>query len=174
MSPQPENQPFDSPRIDPRINVNHGVRCHTINVDAMKSSCYSNHKPTGTSEGVMVDSISGNNNSIQDASLLNISQQQSVEKTNLESAKESASVTTMKLVDEATISDAAKNAYESEKEVLRFSRLAQRIKEPYDAGKVAQMKNMVDSGRINEYLSSINTDELVDSMLNSPSGAFLR
>ncbi len=122
----------------------------------------------------MVDSISGNNNGIQDASLLNISQQQSVEKVNVESAQESASATSIRLVDEATISDEAKKAYESEKEVLRFSRLAQRVKEPYDAGKVAQMKNLVDSGRINEYLRSINTDDLAESMLNSPSGAFLR
>jgi hypothetical protein len=125
----------------------------------------------------MVDSISGKPNNIQDASLLNIAQQQSsqsVEKVNLESAQDTAALGTTQLLDQATISDEAKKAYESEKEVLRLSRLAQRIKEPYDADKVAQMKNLVDSGRINEYLRSLNTDELADSILNSPSGAFLQ
>lgn len=125
----------------------------------------------------MVDSISGKPHNIQDASLLGINQQQSsesVEKVNVQSAQESANVSSLKLLDEATISDEAKKAYESEKEVLRFGRLAQRIKAPYDGDKVAQMKNLVDSGRINEYLRSINTDELANSMLNSSSGAFLR
>jgi hypothetical protein len=125
----------------------------------------------------MVDSISGNSSNIQDTSLLGIGQQQSsqsVEKVNVESAKDAAALASTKLLDEATISDEAKKAYESEKEVLRLSRLAQRIKEPYDAEKVAQMKNLVDSGRINEYLRSLNTDAIADSILNSPSGAFLK
>lgn len=125
----------------------------------------------------MVDSISGKPNHIQDANLLGVNQQQSsesVQKVNVESARESANVGSLKLLDEATISDEAKKAYESEKEVLRFSRLAQRIKEPYNSDKVAQMKNLVDNGRINDYLRSINTDELANSLLNSPSGAFLR
>lgn len=125
----------------------------------------------------MVDSISGKPNNIQDASLLGIGQQQSsqsVEKVNVESAKDAAALGSTKLLDEATISDEAKKAYESEKEVLRLSRLAQRIKEPYNADKVAQMKNMVDSGRINDYLRSLNTDAIAESILNSPSGAFLK
>lgn len=125
----------------------------------------------------MVDSISGNSNSIQDASLSGIDRQQasqSVEKTNLESANDSSSASTLQLVDQATISDAAKKAYESEKDTLRLSRLAQRIKEPYDADKVAQMKNMVENGGIDKYLSSINPEDLADSILNSPTGAALK
>jgi predicted lipid-binding transport protein (Tim44 family) len=125
----------------------------------------------------MVDSISGNSNSIQDASLLNVDRQQasqSVEKINVESAKDASGAGTLQLVDQATISDAAKKAYESEKDVMRLSRLAQRVKEPYDADKVAHLKNMVDSGRINDYLRSLNTDELAQSILNSPSGAAFR
>ncbi len=122
----------------------------------------------------MVDSISGKPNQIQDAGLLNIDRQQSVEKTNLESAKESSNAEVLRLVDQATISDEAKLAYEKEKEVLRYSRLAQRIKEPFDADKVSNIKNMLDNGRINEYLRSINTDELAQSILDSPSGASLR
>lgn len=124
----------------------------------------------------MVDSISGNSKNIQDAGLLNVNQQQSsqsVEKVNVESARESDAAT-LKLLDEASISDEAKKAWESEKEILRFSRLAQRVKEPFNAEKVAQLKNMVDTGRINDYLRSLNTEAIADSILNSPSGAFLR
>lgn len=122
----------------------------------------------------MVDSISGKPNQIQDAGLLNIDRQQSVEKTNLESANETSGASVIKLLDQATISDEAKTAYEKEKEVMRFSRLAQRIKEPVDSEKVGTIKNMLDNGRINEYLRSINTDALAQSILDSPSGAFLR
>lgn len=122
----------------------------------------------------MVDSISGNSNSIQDSGLLNVDRQQSVEKTNLESAREGQPAGLSKLLDEATISDEAKQAYQKDKEVMRFSRLAQRIQTPFDADKVAQIKNLLDNGRINEYLRNINTDELAQSLLDSPSAAFLR
>ena len=125
----------------------------------------------------MVDSISGKSNNIQDTGLLGLGQSQSsqsVEKVNIESAQDAAALSSTQLLDQATISDEARQAYENEKEVMRMSRLAQRIQEPYNADKVAQMKNLVDSGRINEYLRSVNTDELADSILNSPSGAFLK
>lgn len=122
----------------------------------------------------MVDSISGKTNPIQDNGLLNVDRQQSVEKNNLESASENKSASVLKLLDEATISDEAKNAYEKDKEVMRFSRLAQRIKTPFDSEKVANIKNMLDSGRINEYLRSINTEDLAQSLLNAPGSAFLR
>ena len=122
----------------------------------------------------MVDSISGNSNSIQDAALLNVDRQQAsqnVEKINVQAANDANASGTLQLVDQATISDAAKKAYESEKDVLRLSRLAQRIQEPYDVDKVARMKDLVDSGRINEYLRSVNTDDLAQSILDSASGA---
>ena len=118
----------------------------------------------------MVDSI--NNNGINET-LLNIGQQSNVEKVNKDSS-ETANVPSLKLLDSATISDEAKRAYESEKETIRFSRLAQRVKEPFDNDKVAYFKNMLDSGRINDYLRSVNTDELAGSMLKSAGGAFLR
>ncbi len=121
----------------------------------------------------MVDSISGKPNNIQDSSLLGVNQQ-NVEKINVDSARETANVPSLKLLDEATISDEAKQAYESEKEILRFSRLAQRIKEPFSSEKVAQLKGLLDSGRINDYLRSLNTDAIAENLLNSPSGAFLR
>ena len=122
----------------------------------------------------MVDSISGKSNPIQDNGLLNVDRQQSVEKTNLESAREGQSAGLSKLLDEATISDEAKQAYQKDKEVMRFSRLAQRIQVPFNSDKVAQIKNLLDNGRINEYLRSINTDELAQNLLDSPSAAFLR
>ena len=125
----------------------------------------------------MVDSISGNSNSIQDAGLLNVDRQQAsqnVEKINLESAKDTSTASSLQLVDQATISREAKMAYESEKETLRFSRLAQRIKEPYDVDKVAQMKNLLANGGIQDYLDNLNPEDLAQSMLNSPSGASLR
>jgi len=125
----------------------------------------------------MVDSISGNSNSIQDAGLLNVDRQQAsqtVEKINLESAQGTNATNSLQLVDQATISDEAKKAYESEKETLRFSRLAQRIKEPYDTDKVAQMKNLVANGGIKDYLDNLNTEDIAQSLLNSPSGASLR
>lgn len=125
----------------------------------------------------MVDSISGNSQQIQDAALRNVDQQrasESVEKVNVETAKETSNVASLQLLDKVNISDAAKQAYESEKEVLRFSRLAQRVQDSGSSERVAQLKSMVDSGRIQEYLRSVNTDDLADKILNSPTGAFLR
>jgi len=122
----------------------------------------------------MVDSISGKSHQIQDSGLLGVNQQQSVERVNTEAAQQTDKLSSLNLLDQATISDAAKKAYESEKEVLRFSRLAQRIKDAPDTDKVSNLKNLVDSGRINEYLRSVNTESLADSLLNSPSGAFLQ
>lgn len=122
----------------------------------------------------MVESISGHSPKIQDAALLGVNQQQTVERVNTEAAGQTEKLSALDLLDQATISDAAKNAYESEKEVLRFSRLAQRIKTPSDSDKVSHLKNLLDSGRINEYLRGLNTDSLAESLLNSPSGAFLR
>ncbi|HEY9746965.1 MAG TPA: hypothetical protein V6C99_12195 [Oculatellaceae cyanobacterium] len=121
----------------------------------------------------MVDSISGKSHPLQDADLLGVSQQQSVKRVNTEAAKQSENVS-LELLDQANISDEAKKAYESEKEVLRFSRLAQRIKESSDTAKISHLKNLVDSGRINEYLRGLNTEALAENILNSPSGAFLR
>jgi len=122
----------------------------------------------------MVDSISGKSNSIQDASLSGVDRQQasqSVEKINVESAKDAQGANSLSLVDSATISDEAKKAYESEKDVLRLSRLAQRVKEPYNAEKVAQLRELVNNGGVDGYLNSLNTDDLAQSILNSPSGA---
>ena len=66
-----------------------------------------------------------------------------------------------------TISDQARQAAESEKDVIKFSRLAQRDKTPFDSEKVATFKAMLDNGRINGYLSGLNTDKLAASMLET-------
>ncbi len=125
----------------------------------------------------MVDSISGKqNNPIQENNLLNIGAKsaEQVEQLNKEAAKASQSAPPLSTLDNATISDEAKKAYERDREILQFSRLAQRVKESYDAEKVGRLKDMVDSGRINEYLRNLNTSELADSILDGPAGAFLR
>jgi hypothetical protein len=125
------------------------------------------------SEEAMVDSILGNSPSIQDSGLLNVDRNQSsqnVEKVNVESAQESRGGATLQLVDHATISDAAKKAYESEKEVMRFGRLAQRLPEAYNADKVSQMKEMFSSSAgIQAYLGTIDTDALAQNLLDSNS-----
>jgi len=66
-----------------------------------------------------------------------------------------------------TISDQARKAAESEKDIIKFSRLAQRDKTPFDSDKVATFKAMLDNGRINSYLSGLNTDKLAASMLET-------
>ena len=119
----------------------------------------------------MVDRISGK--PVDNQQLLQVGQN-AVEKVNQEAAKESASVGSLGTLDQATISDEALKAYEQEKEVLKFSRLAMRVKEPYDADKVARMKDLIDSGRINDYLRNLDNGALADSILNSAAGAFLR
>lgn len=123
----------------------------------------------------MVDRVSGNyGNPIQDGNLLGVKQQQDIEKTNIDSAREAQTVSSLQQYDKASISDEAKLAYERDKEVLKFSRLAQRVRNDVDLDKVSQMKNLIDSGRINDYLRSLNTEALADSILNGPGGSFLR
>jgi fatty acid-binding protein DegV len=65
----------------------------------------------------------------------------------------------------STISDAAKEAYAKEKEVLKFSRLAQRTEAPYNTEKVAQLKQLVDSGQINQYLDNLSNETLANAMM---------
>lgn len=126
----------------------------------------------------MLDSISGKQSPIHGSDLNGVGAQQSsqsVEKVNVQSAKDSASVKSLdQFLDEAIISPEAKVAYEKEKASLQFARLAQRIKEPYNGETVGQMKNLLDSGRINEYLRTVNTDTLAQNILQSASGKFLR
>lgn len=120
----------------------------------------------------MVDRVSGS--PIQDSQLLQLGTQQAVEKVNQQAAADSSGVAANDLMDQATISDEAKNAYEQEKEVLKFSRLAMRVKEPVDTDKVARMKDLLDSGRINDYLRGLDAESMADSILNSATGSFLR
>lgn len=122
----------------------------------------------------MVDRISGKTDSLQEAGLLNVNTQQGVEKTGANTGKIADQAANISLVDEAAISDEARETYAAEKEALRFSRLAQRGKESVDLDKVARFKDLLDNGRINEYLRSLNTDTLAESLLTSSSGAFLK
>ena len=122
----------------------------------------------------MVDGISGKMDSLPEAGLLNVNTQQGTEKIggNANQAAEKAIPTN--LLDEAAISDEARQAYEVEKEAIRFSRMAQRGKETIDTDKVTHFKDLLDNGRINDYLRSLNTEALADSLLSSSSGPFLK
>ncbi|MBX2860667.1 MAG: flagellar biosynthesis anti-sigma factor FlgM [Vampirovibrio sp.] len=123
----------------------------------------------------MVESISGKDSRIlQDAATLaGQTPLQQVERLNQESAR-GGSAGPGSILDGVEISDAARAKLESEKVLLKFSRLAQRVQEQSDTDRVSQLKQMVDSGRINEYLRNVNTDELAGKILESPTGAFLR
>jgi hypothetical protein len=88
---------------------------------------------------------------------------------------------TISLEDNATVSPEARARYEQDREVLRFARLAQRADTTSQAPdkaarteKIVQLKNMLDSGRINDYLRTVDTTTLVNDILNSPTGTFLR
>lgn len=122
----------------------------------------------------MVDRITNDNNLIQDPSLLRAGSQGQVERINKEAVKDAAQVDSLEGFDKATISDEALQAYNQEKEILKFSRLAQRVPAEVDYEKVNRIKNLLDSGRINDYLRSLDSGALADSIINSPSGAFLR
>ncbi|MEB3287949.1 MAG: flagellar biosynthesis anti-sigma factor FlgM [Vampirovibrionales bacterium] len=127
----------------------------------------------------MVDRINSQSPSVQDLGLLQTSQQTAVEnakveKANRESGTSKAKLDSLQGFDKASISSEAVSAWEQEKEMLKFSRLAQRETPEVDYEKVSRIKNLVDSGRINDYLSTVDTNALVESMLNSPAGAFLR
>jgi hypothetical protein len=121
----------------------------------------------------MVDRISGQIDNRPEAGLLGINTQQGVEKTGA-ADRSSGQAAGVNLVDEAAISDEARETYAAEKETIRFSRMVQRGKESVDLDKVARFKELLDNGRINEYLRSLNTDALAESLLSSSSGAFLK
>jgi len=120
----------------------------------------------------MVDSISnkvGNDNLLNLISTDKADSTQAVNTTAAPSAapKDAKSTDAVNDATTVTISDQARQAAESEKDVIKFSRLAQRDKTPFDSDKVATFKAMLDNGRINSYLSGLNTDKLAASMLET-------
>ena len=120
----------------------------------------------------MVDRVS--DKSLQDLNLLGTQQQSQVEKVTQSNQGKSKTDSATSSFDTATISDDAINAWEQEKDVLKFSRLAQRGTAPVDYDKVNQIKNLLDSGRINQYLSTVDTNALVENLLNSPASTLLQ
>ena len=121
----------------------------------------------------MVSNISSGDNTISDLGLNRLAQQQGVEKVNKDAATDTSSPDTLSSLDSATISPDAFKAYAAEREIMKFSRLAQRISTPVDYEKVNRIKNMLDSGKINDYLNSIDNSTLVDNILSSPAGKYL-
>ena len=122
----------------------------------------------------MVDRISGQSSSLQDAALLQATQQGQVERVSKDTKSNAAESTLGAGYDKASISQEALEAWEKEKQALKYSRQAQMTAPDVDYDKVARIKNLVDSGRINDYLNTVDTNSLVESLLSSPAGAFLR
>ncbi|MBY0405945.1 MAG: hypothetical protein K2X66_18730 [Cyanobacteria bacterium] len=125
----------------------------------------------------MVDNVTANSGlSINDkASLLELNTR-NVADVNQQAAESSASVSSLKeysFQDNATLSDEAKNRFNQEKEVLKFSRLAQRVDDGTNPSKVSLLKDLVNSGRINDYLRGINNEDLAQKIIDSPFGSYL-
>lgn len=130
----------------------------------------------------MVDSISNkvgsDNNTL--LNLISTDKADSTQAANTVSAASPAPTATPDTQTEAasdattvTISDQARQAAASDKDVIKFSRLAQRDKTPFNTSKVATFKAMLDNGRINNYLSGLNTDQLAGEMLKSNKAFFM-
>ncbi|MGE0200613.1 MAG: hypothetical protein AB7P76_06560 [Candidatus Melainabacteria bacterium] len=123
----------------------------------------------------MVDSISRKNPSlVPDAAAAGVQTTQDIARLNQQAAEVAITDKTVDYLDNASLSEEAKRAFESEREILKYARLAMRVQDTPDGDKVAQLKNLVDSGRIQEYLSSINPGELVDAMLSAPVAGYLK
>ncbi len=123
----------------------------------------------------MVDGISGShNNGISELKSGLINQNQQVEQTNQESSNSQQSGNVLNLFDQAEISSDAKTRFQSEKELMKYSTTAFRQDEAFNTDKVSQFKSMLDSGRINDYLSSLNPNDLANNILNSPAAALLK
>jgi hypothetical protein len=76
--------------------------------------------------------------------------------------------------DSANISDLAKRLAERDIEAKEFTKLA--LGEPEQSSKsefTSHLKNLLDSGRISEYLRTVNTDSIVNSLLKSGAGKFV-
>ncbi len=128
----------------------------------------------------MVDQVSGRNLSLIQDSTANLlgsktTQTEEVTRTAAQTTKAAPEKVEgpLSYEDNVTISSEAKNRYEKEKEVLRFSRLAQRSPNQVDDSKVSNFRQLIEHGRINDYLRSLNTDQIAASILNSPAKAFL-
>jgi hypothetical protein len=126
----------------------------------------------------MLDRVNGasNNPLIDAAGLLKTGESaQSVQETNKQSAENSNQVgSLMELSDGANISEEARIRYEREKEVFKFSRLSQKVDEGTQPDRVSLLKELVNSGRINEYLRTINNEDLAQKILDSSTGGFLK
>lgn len=126
----------------------------------------------------MLDRVNGSSNNplIDAAGLLKTGESaQSVQETNKQSAENSNQVgSLMELSDGANISEEARIRYEREKEVFKFSRLSQKVDEGTQPDRVSLLKELVNSGRINEYLRTINNEDLAQKILDSSSGGFLK
>lgn len=71
--------------------------------------------------------------------------------------------------DNATVSEGARKRLEADQYAKRLTL------SPFEASqRVVMLKNLVDNGRISEYLNQLSDESLADKLLSSPVAAFLR
>lgn len=126
----------------------------------------------------MVNSISGDSTGgIQERSVLSTQVEQSEKVAGTDTAKQGEAVQGSSSdwgASVSTISDAAKEAYAKDKEILTFSRQAQLAPPSYNHEKVAALKSMVENGQIEAYLKTFNSEDLAASLLSSSAGSYIR
>lgn len=126
----------------------------------------------------MLDKVAASNNNplIDAAGLLKAGETaQNVREANKQSADNTQELSSLlDLTDGASISDEARARFEKEREAFRFSRLSKPVDEAPQPDRVALLKDMVNSGRINEYLRTINNEDLAQKILEGPTGGFLK
>ena len=114
----------------------------------------------------MVDQISSQQ-SFNELQAQQLQPQQQVEQTR-DGANGNKNTGNTPLGENVELSEDAIKLYEAEKEASRFAALARKSEAPFDREKVGQIKNLLDSGRINEYLNKLDYNDLADTLLNSP------
>ena len=76
-------------------------------------------------------------------------------------------------MDTSFISVAARQKYEAEREALYFAAQVPSEAATFNHDKVSQFKELMNTGRIHNYLAQLDNTVLVDKLLLSPAGAFL-
>ena len=121
----------------------------------------------------MVDSI--NNNSLQHLGGVSpLHQQGEVDSVDVKATAAAQETTSdLGITDRAEVTPGLLDKALKAQELAKFGRAANRLEEPFNAEKVGHFKELMNSGRIHEYLSSLNTEALVDSLVSGPAGGYV-
>lgn len=123
----------------------------------------------------MVDSISSHHQGgIDELKTGQLPPHPQIESINRESANAQKSGIADLVFDQADISDEALARLESERELMKYARIANRNEESGESGKAGYFKALFESGRIGDYLNNLSNEELADDILSNPLGAALR